>query len=306
MFAALRIPFMAIAVVALLAWLAIPQEKIDEARAQLEGVDIAALTSLSPAAGDADITLVSHKAVYTFRMAAVQSGAHVSDIRGKMYYEQDDACDAWTSDHRFTTEYYYPERPPHVTTSHYSAWEAKDGASFHFISERQENTKTTEQLRGVVLRAPDDGQTKAEYSRPEGLTFDLPKNYYLPMSHTHEVIKRARAGDVIFNATVFDGTDADGPVEINTIIGAKASAQEIADMVKAAGPQAKDFLIPEAWHIRMAVFPLVDNQDMLPSYEMDAVLHANGVISKTLVDYRTFKVAQTVEAVEALPAKSCP
>src|SRR5690606_8670064 len=97
----------------------------------------------------------AHKALYDFGMVSVTSGAGISDIRGQMFYEQDDVCDAWTTDHRFTVAYYYPERQPIINTSHYVAWEAKDQSQFQFSSERQENGVTAEQLRGFITRNDD-------------------------------------------------------------------------------------------------------------------------------------------------------
>lgn len=268
----------------------------------------ATLNGLSPAAGG--VSVAPHKALYDYKMVSVESGAGVSGIKGKMYYEQDDACDAWTTDQRFTTEYHYPERKPVVSGSHYVAWEAKDGSLFHFSSERQENGVMTEQLRGSVARA-DDGSAKAEYSRPEDLSFDLPKGYVLPTLHTTEIIRRARAGEKIYNAILFDGTDADGPVEMNAFIGKKATAEEIAATLKDKPQVDASLLTPDAWHVRIALFPLEEKEGrekdgMSPSYEMDMILHDNTVVSWSLVDYKSFKVEQFLSAIEKLPQKSCP
>src|ERR1700722_8867554 len=56
-----------------------------------------------------DVTVALHRALYDFKLASVHSGAGISGISGRMYYEQDDNCDAWTTEHRFRVEYQYPE-----------------------------------------------------------------------------------------------------------------------------------------------------------------------------------------------------
>ncbi len=266
------------------------------------------LTAIVPAAGDiSDVALSPHKAVYDFRMLGISSGGGLSDIRGSMFYEQGDACDAWTTDHRFTSEYFYPERPSVVNASQYVSWESKDGAVFQFNSERQENGTDSKQLRGSVERAA-TGTTLATFARPPELSFDLPEGYYLPTRHTIEMIRRARAGDKIFHAVLFDGTDDEGPVEVNTVITRKATAEEITAVAKRAPEIDTQLLIPEAWHMRMAVFPLVtpEGEDgSTASYEMDMLLHANGVISEAIVDYKQFKVAQRLTALDALPPPNC-
>lgn len=245
-----------------------------------------------------------HRALYDFRLSAVQSGAGISGIEGKMYYEQDDNCDAWTTDHRFSVEYQYPERAPVENTSHYVAYESKDAKQFYYSSEREENGNTVEQLRGAV-KAQHDGTAKAAYSRPDNLSYDLPKGYLLPTQHTFETVRHAKAGDKFFNAVMFDGTDADGPVEINAFIGNKLTPDELKKLVGGNDKIDTALLSGDAWHVQMAVFPLKEDKAMAPAYEMELILHANGVVSWSLVDYRSFKVEQKLVALEKLPAKTC-
>lgn len=248
--------------------------------------------------------MASHKALYGFKMVSMESGSGVVGIQGKMYYEQQDVCDAWTSDHRFSTEYFYPDRNSVLNTSHYVAWEAKDRSRFSFNSERQENGEQVEQLRGDVLRKK-EGVTRAEYSRPEGLGFDLPAGYFLPTVHTVEIVRRARAGEKFFQSVMFDGTDAEGPVDVNVFIGKTATPDEIAAIGGGHKEITAALLTPQAWHIRMAVFPLAEREKIVPSYEMDMLLHDNGVVSHALVDYKSFKVEQTLTALESLPDQAC-
>lgn len=291
---------LAAAVIALGAGLAVVMSGV-------EGLAGASLPVLS--APQDDVRMAAHKSVYDFRMIGIGSGTSgISDIRGSMYYEQADACDAWTTDHRFTSDYYTPERPVMRHVSQYVAWEGKDGQQFQFSSERQEGDgDEVEKLRGAVERR-EDGSAVAQYSRPPELSFDLPKGYYLPAAHTAEIIRRARKGDKFFNAVLFDGTDADGPVEVNVFIGKPLGDEERAAILKNGSKIDAKLLAAPAWHVRMAVFPLqaedgVDNS--LPSYEMDTVLHDNGVISDAVVDYRNFKVGQKLIALEVLPPAAC-
>lgn len=266
-------------------------------------LSVHAATPAAPAAQPAG-AIALHKALYDFRLSSVQSGAGISGISGKMYYEQDDNCDAWTTDHRFRVEYQYPERRPVENTSHYVAFESKDASQFYYSSEREENGTQVEQLRGAVQSNP-DGSAKAAYSRPDNLSYDLPKGYLLPTQHTFETVKHAKSGEKIFNAIMFDGTDADGPVEINSFIGHKLTGDEIKKISDGNAKIDAKLLAGDAWRVRMAVFPLKEDKSMAPAYEMDLVLHENGVVSWSLVDYKSFKVEQKLLALEQLPAKKC-
>jgi len=192
----------------------------------------------------------------------------------------------------------------------YTAYESKDGQQFSFNADGQENGEEIEQLRGSVEQEDTGSKdnaiaAKAIYSRPDGTAYDLPAGYFLPTGHTMEVIRHARAGDHYFSAVMFDGTDADGPVEIGTFIGKKVTPDELK---KIAGGNKKidaSLMTPDAWHVRMAVFPLKDAAESMPVYEMEMILHDNGVISHALVDYKTFIIEQNLTALEKLPAKKC-
>jgi hypothetical protein len=263
------------------------------------------LTAPQPAAaGDAPVDLAVHRALYSFKMLTAETGAGINGVKGNMYFEQDDACDAWTTDRRFTTEYQYVDIPPYIDSRHYVAFESKDRRQFSFSSEREEDGEMTEQLRGSVEIAG-DGAARAVYSRPDDLGYDLPKGYLLPALYTIETIRRARAGDHFFSTVLFDGTDADGPMEIGTFIGKRVSAGEIKKISGADKNIDVTLLAPDAWHIRMAVFPLQDDEESTPSYEMDAIMHDNGVVSYARVFYKTFSVEQRLTALEKLPAKKC-
>lgn len=249
-------------------------------------------------------SVATHKALYEFKLLSADSSVGLSSVDGKMYFEQDDTCDAWTTDRRFATRYFYTEQESDQDNSHYIAFESKDGQQFSFSSERQENGEVTEKLRGSVEAAA-EGAARAVYSRPEGVSYRLPPGYLLPIGHNIEIIRRAQAGESFYDAAVFDGTDADGPVEVSTFIGSKATDAEIRNIAARHKKIDARLLTPDAWHVRMAVFPLEDTVEMLPSYEMEMVMHDNGVVSDVIIDYGSFRIAQKLVALEKLPPKKC-
>jgi hypothetical protein len=266
---------------------------------------LAALAAMHAApALTAEAGMTPHKALYDFRLVSAAAGTGINSVGGKMYFEEDDACDAWTTEQRLTTTYNYTDMRPITSVNRYAAFEKKDGSRFSFDAARQEDGEVVEQLRGTLDRMA-GGAGKAVYSRPDATSYDLPAGYYLPTAHTVEIVRRARAGEKFFSAVVFDGTDAGGGAEINTFIGKAATAEEIKNIAAKNGKIDAALLAPEAWHVRLAVFPLVEERESEPSYEMDMLLHANGVISHTIVDYKAFALEQILAALEKLPAKNC-
>lgn len=245
--------------------------------------------------------LAAHRALYRVNTLSVESGAGVAGVQGRMYYSQTESCAAWTTDQSFALTYQYPERPAVNSTSRYIAQEARNGRRLEFSSVHEENGKTADDLRGFA----DRGEGQAVYSRPEDVAFDLPDGFVFPTVHTAEIIRRARAGEMFYDATMFDGTDAAGPVEIAAVIGAPLTPEQVRALLPKPENIDAALIATPAWRVRMAVFPLDDGEGMTPEYEMEMILHDNGVVSYATVDYHAFKIEQVLETARSLPVQPC-
>jgi len=250
---------------------------------------------------DGQSILATHKALYNMKLSKISSGMPLTDVSGDMFFEWGEQCDGWTTEHKFSLHYNYSDKPPVNVKSHYAAFESKNGDEFYFKSDTQRDGMPSEKIKGRIDSVA-EGTKQAIYSFPEGVTFKLPEKFFLPSSHTVEFIKRAKAGEQFFNAILFDGTDAEGPVEVNAFIG-----KEVADFGYLEGlPEDVDrtLLNTRAWPVRLAFYNL-KAQEEVPSYEMNIILHDNGVISKLDIDYQKFSVKQRLAALEPLEVKKC-
>lgn len=261
-----------------------------------------ALISFPASAGPSDAAkgLAAHKALYDIDLIATHSGSQIVNIKGQMAYEWKPTCDAWVTDHKFKLFYQYAEGPGMRITSDFSTYESFDGTTFDYTSRRDRDGQMYQELRG---RAETDksGKGIAKFSMPEKLKFDLAKGTLFPMGHTLELIKHAEKGDKFYSAQVFDGSDEEGPIEINSFIGKPADIKKIIpDDVKID----QSLLAGKAWNVRMAVFPVKDREEE-SDYEMGLVFHENGIISDMTIDYDDFSVKQKLVALQALPADKC-
>ncbi len=281
----------------------------------------ALLLSVSPATTHAaalnnnDVlnALVPHKALYDIKMVARKNSSQVLNISGQMFFEWNHTCDAWTTDHRFNLKYEYADSAPMNITSDFSTYETFDGKSLDFNSRRKRNGDLYQEIRGraeaaknnetAVVEVKSDNTTKGEavYTMPTGLVYDLDDDMLFPMAHTVEMLKHAEQGKRFYNARVFDGSDEDGPVEINSFIGKEKDTA--ADSEERAGVDSTLIHAP-AWNVRMAFFPAI-NPESEADYEMSAIFHNNGVISDMLVEYSDFSVTQKLVALERLDAEKC-
>lgn len=253
-----------------------------------------------PAGAVARTDLAPHKAIYDIKMIAKRSGSQVLNISGQMYFELRATCDAWQTDHRFNLNYEYTDSPPMLITSDFTTYEPYAGETLDFNSRRHRDGELFEELRGQATIKPGAVGT-ADYNVPEGMKFDLPAGTLFPMTHTAAVLDAIKAGKKFINATVFDGSDEEGPVEINAFIGKPVNVMATMD----PGPDIDANLVNTPAHdVRMAFFPL-SNGEAGADYEMNAVFHDNGIISDMTVEYGDFTISQTLKALERVAPEPC-
>lgn len=258
---------------------------------------------------EADILahIVPHRALYRLRLVTLQGGSPISEIGGEMYFKWEDVCDAWSTDHRFRIEYYYTDRPSVTVTNHFISWEAKTGDRMHFLSEGYTDGILDDKTRGEAVRTETGGGI-ANYREPVGLSIRLPEHTYFPAQHTIETIRQAMSGNSFFNAIMFDGTDDEGPSEVNAFLNQETEPLA-AEALYGDNPNIDQSLLSgQHWDARLAFFPLqggVQASSETPAYEMRVKLHENGVVSDVVVEYDKFSVRQELVALSPLPAAGC-
>lgn len=234
-----------------------------------------------------------HKALYDIKLAGVRSGSQILNISGQMFYEWQPSCDAWTTNHRFNLLYEYADSAPMRITSNFSTYEPYDGASLNFTSQRKRDGNIFEEIRGSA-EVKEDGMGNAVFTMPENLEFKLPTGTVFPIAHSMGLAQKIREGAKFYTATIFDGSDEDGPVSVTAFIGKSAAPSQLGDEFPAID---KTLLGSPAHDVRLAFFPLQDQEEM-SDYEMNLVFHENSLISDMLIEYDDFTVSQTLVAVE--------
>jgi len=260
------------------------------------------LTGAALAADPAsDMGLVPHRALYEIDLAGTHSGAQIVNVDGQMFYEWQPACDGWNSNHRFNLFYEYADNPSVKIASDFSTFESFDGNSLNFTSQRKRDGVLFEEIRGHALKGPDTTGEAGDvmYKMPEGLVYDLPAGSLFPMGHTMGMIEHLRANKAFYTATVFDGSDDGGPVQVNSFIGKR---QSVPPEILALPTVDEDLLRDAGYRAQLAFFPL-SSPSSKPDYEMTLTFHENGIISEMLIQYDDFSVRQTLKALERLDSQ---
>lgn len=238
-----------------------------------------------------ELSLEPHKALYEIKLAGAHSGSQILNISGQMFYEWQPVCDAWVTNHSFNLLYEYADSAPLRITSNFSTYESFDGESFNFTSQRKSDGEIFEEIRGSATIV--SGQPgSAKYTMPEGLEFELPAGTIFPIAHTIAVAEKLKSGEKFYNTTIFDGSDADGPVQVNSFMGkpveVSIAESEILD---------QKLLSSKAHSVRLAFFPLKAHEAQ-SDYEMDLAFHKNSLISDMIIEYDDFSVSQKLVALE--------
>lgn len=238
--------------------------------------------------------MVPHKALYNISLISKKSSAKISNIKGKMAYEWQSTCDAWVSSHQFDMTYEYVEAPSMRVTSDFSTYESFDGKSFSFTSQRKREGAVFEEIRGIAESGNSKPPAEVVYTIPEDIVFNLPEGTLFPIAHTLDVLEKIKKGQRFYKATLFDGSDTEGPVDVNSFIGKETHfvvPAQYADFID------QEIVDTKAWKIRLAFFPLSKPQET-SDYEMSVIFHENGVITSMEVDYHDFSIVQELVALE--------
>ncbi len=245
----------------------------------------------------AAVDIAPHRAVYVLSLGRTRQGANVSAARGALVMEWAKSCDGWTVKQRLQLDLTNNEGGTVSSDSNFSSFEALNGLSYRFTSRDTRGGQVVEDLQGKAALDRRGAKGTADFSRPEGRRFDLPKGTLFPTAHMVELIAAARRGEKIVYRTLFDGTTLDGPLAVNAVIG-KATP-------KASGAQAREPLTNRpSWRIRMAFFPL-NTSKAEPDYELGLTLFDNGVADAYEIDYESFSVNARLERIEALERPRC-
>lgn len=245
-----------------------------------------------------DFGFKGHRALYDIRLTSTQSGSQVVNISGQMLYEWQASCEAWIANHRFNIVYEYADSAPMRIDSDFSTYESFDGLSLNFTSQRKRDGELFEELRGQASLSPTPDQGgKAVYTLPEPTEFDLPPGALFPVGHSMSVLKKIREGKKFYKSVIFDGSDGEGPVEVNAFIGQSVDPLTGIQMSPAID---KALVSSPARRVRLAFFPMTSDE-ATSDYEMSLVFHENGIISDMTIEYDDFSISQKLVALEPLP-----
>jgi hypothetical protein len=277
-------------------------------RSQVAGLALGAVLATSvvgmAAPAPAVLELTPHRAVYAMALNATKPGGGVTGASGAMSYKFGDSCDGWTVENRTALTFAYSDGAPVATTWDFVTWESKDGLHYRFRVRSTRDGVVSEEINGVANL---DGVGKGgvvKFTLPEQKTMRLPKGTLFPTEHTIRLLENAQKGEHMLQRILFDGTGADGPFDVNAVIGRLFPAN--ANISPAAANPAINpaLLSAPSWHMEMAFFAPAANEPT-PDYEVALRYYQNGVADEVIQSFGNFSLKGTLQKLEPLPKPDC-
>ncbi len=183
--------------------------------------------------------LVAHRAVYEMSLDDARSASGITGVDGRMVFEfTGSECDGYSLNMRMVTEMTDSQGQTNLTDLRSSTWEQGDGQKFRFQSAQYLNDKLGDVTMGRAVRAAPNADVKVKISQPAAGELDLPAQVLFPTQHSLALIDAALAGQSLFQARIYDGSEKGRKVyDTTAFIGKMVKPGADADKLEAA---AKD------------------------------------------------------------------
>jgi hypothetical protein len=249
--------------------------------------------------------LTPHRAIYEMTLDDTRSATGITGIDGRMVFEfTGSSCNGYSLNMRMVTQMTDSQGQTNMTDLRSSTWEQGDGQKFRFQSAQYLNEKLGDVTMGRAVREPPKSEVKVKISQPSRAELNLSGQVLFPTQHSLALIDAAVAGQNLFQARIYDGSEKGRKVYDTTAF--------IGSMVKPGGDKteleaaAMDKGLGElvSWPVSIGYFESKDG-DLTPSYQIDFRLYANGVSRELLIDYGDFSIHGTLTSLEYLKASEC-
>jgi hypothetical protein len=268
---------------------------------------LAILAALAPGvSASAQVTIVSHRAIYDLSLAKSTGRSGISGADGRMVMElSGSACEGWSVTFRRVMELRPGEGSVKLLDTQIVSWESGDGLSMHMTQKEfvDNSLQTDTKLAAEFAEHGQPGHGHVDLPTPGD--FDLSPGTVFPIEHQLRLMTTAEGNGVRDVSYVFDGSSGTKVFKAITFIGKRKEPQAITtDANKEIAELAK---IP-SWPVSISFFDTSSRDDSgeeLPSYQVSFTLYENGVAENLIMDYGDFAVAGKLSGLEFLKPSDC-
>jgi hypothetical protein len=265
-----------------------------------------AISSASIAAPAETVVLSPHRAVYDITLDRAAGGSGIADMSGRMVYElTGNVCTGYSQSMRFVTQVVNQEGAASITDLRTTSWEDAASRAFRFNTTQFRDRKLTETTVGDASRAEASGRLKVALSQPSRKQIDLSQQAMFPVQHSRELVVRARRGERLFTADLYDGSEKGDKVYTTiSFIGKARAPGDLSGLEDVASAKPLDALV--AWPMSISYYePETQRQDAVPTYELAFLYYSNGVSRRLKIDYGSFAVRGVLKEISFLDPGKC-
>ncbi|MGH6832022.1 MAG: EipB family protein, partial [Methyloceanibacter sp.] len=152
--------------------------------------------------------LVAHRAIYEMTLDDARSASGITGIDGRMVFEfTGSECDGYSLNMRMVTHMTDSQGQTNLTDLRSSTWEQGNGQKFRFQSSQYLNDKLGDVTLGRAVRETANEAVSVKLSQPSHAELNLAGQVLCPTQHSLALIDAARAGQVLFQARIYDGSE---------------------------------------------------------------------------------------------------
>jgi len=251
----------------------------------------------------AKIVLVAHRAVYDLSLLSSKGVNSVDEARGRLVFEiTGSACEGYATNFRQVTQLSGSESSSDRGFDVRSAsFEAGDGTTLRFSNDSVRTGGQTDHTEGKAEVTASG--IEINVLKPETWSLTAPAGTLFPNAHIKQLITQALAGEKLFSAKVFDGSDNGRKVyDTLAVIGSRLTP-DVAEQGEAAS-KVDQLKGHASWPVTLSYFEPGAGERQ-PSYVMSFVLYDNGVSRALKLNYGDFTLKGELKSIEFLKESPC-
>lgn len=241
------------------------------------------------------IQLIPHRVVYDLKLSDATERSGVTALTGRMVYEfTGSKCDGYTVNFRSVSEIYAGDTA-RISDQQASFYENAEDESFSFMNRSYLDEKLDKEVSGRA--STKDDEIVVSYKKPDQDNVNLPISQF-PTANLIDLIERAKSGERIYEARIFDGSDGGDKSLITTsIIGEFEKPESLDnDEIKIIGEEGE----AGYWPVSISYFEEAEDGDTLPIYRFAFKLYENGVSRDLTLDHGYLVIDGKVSNFEIL------
>jgi hypothetical protein len=259
------------------------------------------LSSMTPASASDTLPLAPHRAGYELSLHSSR-GKNVTTAGGRIGLEfTGSACEGYATTFRQLTQIGDGEGQSQTSEMRVTSFEAGDGKSLDFRSEKRVNAGRPTTTDGRAERAGDGG-VSIRIKEPKPIRLDIDGDVVFPTEHMARLIAAAKQGERIVGVKVYDGSETGEKVyDTTALIGPAVppNGRPVEESSLKAGLASM-----RRWPVAISYFE-PGSGERTPVYVLSFDMFENGVSGALKLDFGEFSLKGEMTRLEMLKPADC-